>query len=69
MQKQENKKDLITCVRLSKETRNRLADLGGKDQTFDEIINITIDKSLEEKCKTEDELAQELNDEREKDFS
>ena len=69
MQKNENKKDLITCVRLSKETRNRLADLGGKDQTFDEIINITIDKSLEEKCKTEDELAQELNDEREKDFS
>lgn len=36
-------KGLVTCVRLSKDTRNRLADRGTKDQTFDDIINILID--------------------------
>lgn len=63
------KKDLITCVRLSRETRDRLAELGGKDQTFDEIINITIDKSLEPKKMCDDELAQEMSDESEEDNS
>ncbi len=36
-------KGLVTCVRLSKETRDRLAQLGSKDQTFDDIINVMID--------------------------
>ncbi len=39
-------KGLVTCVRLSKDTRNRLAGLGSKDQTFDDIINVVIDESL-----------------------
>lgn len=56
---------LITCVRLSKETRNRLAQLGGKDQTFDDIVNATIDENLEKKQLCEDELAQKMSDESE----
>ena len=32
------KKDLITCVQLSKETRDKLAKLGTKDDTFEGII-------------------------------
>ena len=40
---------LVTCVRLSRETRNRLAQLGSKDQTFDDIVNVTIDENLENK--------------------
>ena len=59
----DNKKDLITCVRLSKDTRDRLAELGGKDQTFDDIINVQIDKALGEKCECEDELAQKMSSE------
>jgi len=39
-------KGLVTCVRLSRNTRNRLAGLGGKDQTFDDIINVMIDENL-----------------------
>jgi len=39
----EGSKGLVTCVRLSKETRDRLAQLGSKDQTFDDIINVMID--------------------------
>ncbi len=42
-------KGQVTCVRLSKDTRNRLAELGSKDQTFDDIINVTIDENLENK--------------------
>ena len=38
----------VTCVRLSKDTRNRLADEGSKDQTFDDIINVLIDKNRHE---------------------
>jgi len=39
---------LVTWVRLSKDTRNRLADEGSKDQTFDDIINVLIDKNHQE---------------------
>ena len=39
----ESRSGLVTCVRLSKETRDRLAQLGSKDQTFDDIINVMID--------------------------
>ena len=39
----EGSKGLVTCVRLSKETRDRLAQLGSKDQTFDDIITVMID--------------------------
>jgi len=61
----ESKTGLITCVRLSKETRNKLAQLGGKDQTFDDIINVTIDENLKNKQMCEDELAQKTSDESE----
>jgi predicted DNA-binding protein len=47
---------LVTCVRLSRETRNRLAQLGSKDQTFDDIVNETIDENLENKKFSENEL-------------
>jgi len=47
---------LVTCVRLSRETRNRLAQLGSKDQTFDDIVNVTIDENLENKKLGEREL-------------
>jgi len=36
--KNTTRKDLITCVQLSKETRNRLAELGTKKDTFEDII-------------------------------
>ncbi len=61
----ESNSGLITCVRLSKETRNRLAQLGGKDQTFDDIVNVTIDKALAKQRMEEDELAQKMSDESE----
>ena len=61
----ESKTGLITCVRLSKETRDRLAQLGSKDQTFDDIINVTIDENLQTKQMYEDELAQKMSDESE----
>ena len=47
--KEESNSSLVTCVRLSKQTRDRLAQLGSKDQTFDDIVNITIDESLKSK--------------------
>jgi len=47
--KEESNSGLVTCVRLSKQTRDRLAQLGSKDQTFDDIVNITIDESLKPK--------------------
>ncbi len=62
----EGSKGLVTCVRLSKETRDRLAQLGSKDQTFDDIINVTIDENLQTKQLCEDELAQKMSDESEK---
>jgi hypothetical protein len=33
----------VTSLRVTRETRNRLADLGSKDETFDEIIQRLID--------------------------
>jgi len=38
-------KGLATCVRLSRTTRNLLAKQGSKDQTFDDIINVLLDKN------------------------
>lgn len=58
-------KSQVTCVRLSKDTRNRLAELGSKDQTFDDIINVTIDENLQKKQMCKDDLAQKMNDESE----
>ena len=34
----DKKSDLVTCVSLSKNNRNKLAKLGTKDQTFEDII-------------------------------
>jgi len=34
-----------TCLRVSRSTRDKLAKLGGKDQTFDQIVNGLIEKS------------------------
>ena len=34
-----------TCLRVSRTTRDKLAKLGGKDQTFDQIVNGLIEKS------------------------
>ncbi len=47
---EESNKGLVTCVRLSRQTRDRLAQMGTKDQTFDDIINVIIDKSFANKC-------------------
>jgi len=33
-----------TCLRVTKGTRNRIAKLGGKDQTFDQILMGMLDK-------------------------
>ena len=33
-----------TCLRVSKATRNRLAKLGTKDQTFEQIVTDLLDK-------------------------
>ena len=41
-------KGLVTCVRLSRNTRNRLAGKGSKDETFDDIINKLIDDNQKE---------------------
>jgi len=34
----------VTCIRLLKDTRNRLAELGTKDQTFEQIVTILLDQ-------------------------
>jgi hypothetical protein len=34
----EDKKGLVTCLSVSKDTRDKLAKLGTKDQTFEDII-------------------------------
>jgi len=41
------KRGLVTCVRLSKKTRDSLAEMGKKTQTFDEIVTDLITKSNE----------------------
>jgi len=38
------RKDEITCVQLSKETKNKLADLGKKSDTFEKIILSLLDR-------------------------
>ena len=35
----------VTCLRVSRITRDKLAKMGGKDQTFDQIVNGLIEKS------------------------
>jgi len=47
--KNTTRKDLITCVQLSKETRNRLAELGTKKDTFEDIILNLMDKPCGER--------------------
>ena len=35
----------ITCLRVTRITRDKLAKRGSKDQTFDQIVNDLIEKS------------------------
>lgn len=68
--KKESNSSLVTCVRLSKQTRDRLAQLGGKDQTFDDIVNVTIDENLQNKQLCDDELEEKISrDENEEESS
>lgn len=54
--KNARKKDEITCVQLSKETRDKLAELGSKKDTFESIIvNLMDDKPCGEKSAGENE--------------
>ena len=34
-----------TCIRVARETRDKLAKLGNKNQTFDQIVNSLLKKS------------------------
>ena len=34
-----------TCIRVARETRDKLAKLGNKNQTFDQIVNSLLEKS------------------------
>ena len=36
-----------TCLRVTKDTRNRLAELGSKNQTFEQIVTGLLDKQNE----------------------
>jgi len=38
----------VTCVRVYRTTRDKLAKLGDKDQTFDHIVNGLIEKTTGE---------------------
>lgn len=40
-------KGVVTCVSVSKDTRDKLAKLGKKDQTFEEIILSLLPKERE----------------------
>jgi len=55
------KRDEITCVQLSKDTRNKLAERGKKSDTFEKIILKMMDKS-EEPC-GENMIGESQNDE------
>jgi len=46
------RKDEITCIQLSKETRDKLANLGTKTDTFESIIL----KQLEKPCASKPEV-------------
>lgn len=61
--KDESNGGLVTCVRLSKETRNRLANLGSKDQTFDDIVNGVIDENIQSKERCNHEKESKISDE------
>jgi len=56
-EKTATRKDLITCVQLSKETRNKLAELGTKKDTFEDIILNLMDTPCSE------EMGESQNDE------
>lgn len=43
--KQSGSGGLVTCVRLSKQTRDELAKMGNKSQTFDQIVNQLIEEN------------------------
>ena len=55
------KRDEITCVQLSKETRNKLAEMGKKSDTFEKIILNLMDNP-EEPC-GENVIGESQNDE------
>lgn len=47
------KKDDITCIQLSKRTRDMLAEMGGKKDTYEDIIKGLIDfKNPMERCRS-----------------
>ena len=46
----------ITSLRVTRETRNRLSEIGSKDETFDEIIQRLIDFYKEQQESTLHEL-------------
>ena len=50
-----------TCIQLSKETRNRLAEMGGKNDTYEDIVKALIDfkTPVAEGKKSKDEEAVE----------
>lgn len=54
-----SKKDEITCIQLSKKTRDELANMGGKTDTFEDII-----KGLMKFEKPTDETSIEKNTEK-----
>jgi len=37
------KKDTITCIQLSKKTRDRLAEMGNKKNTYEDIVKALMD--------------------------
>jgi len=49
------KRDEITCVQLSKETRDKLATLGAKKDTFEDIILNLIDSPCKQTGENESE--------------
>ena len=53
------KKDEISCIQLSKETKERLASMGGKGDSFEDIIKKAIDFKPPVSSKTTDTDASE----------
>ena len=49
------RKDEITCIQLSKETRDKLANLGTKTDTFESIILKQLEKPCAAKPEVEDD--------------
>jgi len=41
-----NQANQATCIRVARETRDKLAKRGSKDQTFDQIVNSLLEKSV-----------------------